>query len=291
MRLANIVTAISDILAGVAISGYLSQQNFMETNLLPVSLLVLSTIGLYGGGVVFNDVFDAALDSVERPERPIPSGLIKRSHAVFFALGLLMMGIVAAAFVHTDPYDPTSLLLALGIAAGALVYDKWAKHHFIFGPVTMGVCRGLNLLLGISILPGILSQYWYAALVPVFYIAAITMISRGEVHGGSRKILKLAAAMYGIVTLTIFIVAVLQGNVAEAIPFLLLMAFMINSPLVKAIRQPEPQKIGSAVKAGVLALILMNAAWAASFGSIYMAILIIFLLPLSIWLARLFAVT
>ena len=28
--------------------------------------LCLATIGLYGGGVVFNDVFDAGLDAVER---------------------------------------------------------------------------------------------------------------------------------------------------------------------------------------------------------------------------------
>lgn len=291
MRLANIVTAISDILAGLAISGYLTGQNFMGTNFLPVLLLVLSTIGLYGGGVVFNDVFDAALDSVERPERPIPSGLIKKSHATFFALGLLLTGILAAAFVHTDPYDPTSLLLAAGIAVGALVYDKWAKHHFVLGPLIMGICRGLNLLLGMSIIPGILPQYWYAGLVPLIYIAAITMISRGEVHGGNRKILKLAAAMYGIVAGTIFMVAFLRGNVVVAIPFLLLMALMIYSPLIKAIRHPKAHNIGRSVKAGVLALILMNAAWAASFGNIYLAIVILLLLPLSIWLARLFAVT
>ena len=68
-RPANIVTAIADILAGVAISGFLRDGH----DYTPVLWLVLSTVGLYGGGVVFNDVFDAKLDAVERPERPIPS--------------------------------------------------------------------------------------------------------------------------------------------------------------------------------------------------------------------------
>ena len=76
MRPANIVTAISDILAGVAISGYIGKG---EWEAWPIILLVISTIGLYGGGVVMNDYFDADLDQVERPERPIPSGLIKKT--------------------------------------------------------------------------------------------------------------------------------------------------------------------------------------------------------------------
>ncbi|OYZ46911.1 MAG: polyprenyltransferase, partial [Sphingobacteriales bacterium 24-40-4] len=73
MRPANIATSVADVLAGIAISGYFlgAGQEF-----LPVILLCLSTIGLYGGGIVFNDVFDAELDKIERPERAIPSGAV-----------------------------------------------------------------------------------------------------------------------------------------------------------------------------------------------------------------------
>jgi 4-hydroxybenzoate polyprenyltransferase len=49
--------------------------------------------------------------------------------------------------------------------------------------------------------------------------------------------------------------------------------------------------LGKAVKAGVLALILMNAAWAAAFGVTYLALIIVLLLPLSILMAKVFAVT
>ena len=81
MRPANIVTAVADILAGIAIA---SSLQFSRPDISLVILLALSTACLYGGGVVMNDVFDAGLDSVERPERPIPSGLIQKSHAAFF---------------------------------------------------------------------------------------------------------------------------------------------------------------------------------------------------------------
>ena len=70
-RPANLVTAIADVLAGMAIAGYFRVYDPAPA---PVGWLALATVGLYGGGVVFNDVFDAELDAVERPERPIGHG-------------------------------------------------------------------------------------------------------------------------------------------------------------------------------------------------------------------------
>jgi 4-hydroxybenzoate polyprenyltransferase len=74
---------------------------------------------------------------------------------------------------------------------------------------------------------------------------------------------------------------------SKRLPF----AWMIFSTLAKTIRVPAPQNIGKAVKGGVIALILMNAAWAVAFGAIILAIVIVLLLPLSLWLSKMFAVT
>lgn len=91
MRPANLVTAVADIMAGAAIAGFLSDLDGLVW-------LVLATLGLYGGGVVLNDVFDAHLDAVERPERPIPSGRVPLRHAALLGAGLLICGVAAAAF-------------------------------------------------------------------------------------------------------------------------------------------------------------------------------------------------
>ncbi len=286
MRPANIVTSVADVLAGIAISGYLSNHNFQLQNLLPILLLCFSTIGLYGGGVVFNDVFDAALDRIERPERPIPVGLITIREAATLGALMLIAGIIAAGFISL-----TSVILAILVSVSALVYDKWGKHHSFAGPVNMGLCRGFNLLLGVSIVPSTVNNWWYLALVPVIYIASITMISRGEVHGGSRKTLYTASLLYMIVISLILYFAFYKGGIWFALIFLLPFAWMIFSPLLKAIKEPVGKNIGKAVKAGVLALILMNAAWAAAFGVLYLALVIILLLPLSLKLGKLFAVT
>src|SRR5664279_707799 len=171
MRPANIVTAIADVLAGVAISGFMIGPGLLADRVLPIILLCISTIGLYGGGVVFNDVFDAELDRIERPERPIPMGIISEKEGALLGIFLLLTGIATAFFVN-----PFSGLLAMGISVSAVVYDKWGKHRAFLGPLNMGLCRGLNLLLGISILATQLNLFWPVALVPVVYIASITMI-------------------------------------------------------------------------------------------------------------------
>jgi 4-hydroxybenzoate polyprenyltransferase len=286
MRPANIVTSIADVLAGIAISPYFRDGAGQRQNLIPVLLLCFSTIGLYGGGVVFNDVFDAELDTVERPERPIPSGLISQREAASLGGILLLAGVLLAFFVNL-----TSGVLALLVAISALVYDKWGKHQSFFGPVNMGLCRGLNLLLGISIMPVELQYCWYLAFVPVVYIAAITMISRGEVHGGSKSTLYTACFLYAMVVGSILFFSFLKGTLPFTFVFLLPYAWMIYEPLFAAIKEPVGRKIGRAVKAGVIALILMNAAWAAAFGELFIAIVIVILLPISMKLGRLFAVT
>jgi len=282
-RPANIVTAISDILAGAAIAGYAGG----APELFSVLLLIVATIGLYGGGVVFNDVFDADLDRIERPERPIPSGLITEKEGAFLGISLLVVGI-AAAFA-LSPYPSGSI--AFTIAVAALLYDKWGKHHNFFGPLNMGLCRGLNLLLGMTLVPEVLSRLGYLAVIPILYIAAITMISRGEVHGGKSKTILLAAFLYLVVIGSIFYVSATNGNSLYASFFVVLLAILIYPPLIRAFREPVGKNIGKAVKAGVLALIVMNASWAAAFGALYLALAIVLLLPVSIFLARLFAVT
>lgn len=289
-RPANIITAVSDILAGVAVAAFVSGEAGL-LNWQGVALLIIATSGLYGGGVVLNDVFDAELDRVERPERAIPSGLITKQTAGWLGLALLVLGISAAAGVHASGWFSISASLAAAIAVCAVVYDKWLKHHNWLGPVNMGLCRGLNLLLGMSILPAAVSRYYYLAVVPVLYIAAITMISRGEVHGGKKNILYGAALLYLLVMLNIFIIGLLNHNAVYTAIFVALFAIMVFPPLFSAIRTPDGTLIGKAVKWGVIALIVMNAAWAAAFGMTGFALAILLLLPVSLFLAKLFAVT
>lgn len=255
--------------------------------LVPLACLLVATTGLYGGGVVFNDVFDAELDSQERPERPIPSGRASRQGAILLGSLLLLAGIVAAFQVSW-----LSAILAVSIAVAALLYDAFGKHHPVLGPLNMGVCRGGNLLLGISFVPAMVGEYWFLALIPIVYIAAVTAISRGEVHGTKGNTGIIALLLIGIVIAGLVGLGLLKDyEVLAALPFLALFAGRVLLPFIKAVREPTPDQIRMAVKAGVLSLIVLDATVAAGFLSFFYGLLVLSLLPLSIALAQIFAVT
>jgi 4-hydroxybenzoate polyprenyltransferase len=285
MRPANIVTSVADVLAGIAIAGYFYNLPLTANSLYPVLLLCLSTIGLYGGGIVFNDVFDAELDKVERPERAIPSGLVSLKEAAFLGTFLLLWGI-GFAFSYSNHAGA----LAVGIAFFALLYNKISKHIKFIGPLNMGLCRGLNLLLGISISVPMLTGFYYLAVVPIIYIFSITMISQGEVHGGNKRNLYIGGVLYAIVIAAISYYAISQEQ-SPALLFVIPFAWLIYQALFNAIKNPIGPNIGKAVKAGVISLILMDAAWAAAFGAMWAAIFIACLLPVSMRFAKWFAVT
>lgn len=278
-RPANIVTAIADILAGMAIAQFSFGQSVAYW-------LILATVGLYGGGVVLNDVFDAKLDAIERPERPIPSGKVPLRSAAILGISLLLLGALSASF-----FSLLSAEIAFAVAFLAVVYDRFAKHSAVFGPITMGLCRGGNLLLGMSAVSTSIAQWGWLALVPIVYIGAITLISQDEVHGGKRRSLYIAASLYTSVHAIQFLVAVEQGNGPFALIIIVLHALLVGRPLWNALQNPIGPNIGKAVKSGVLSLIVMNAAWCVAFGNWPVALGVLLLLPFSILLARIFAVT
>jgi hypothetical protein len=278
-RPANLVTAVADILAGMAIA------QFTFSSIQP-GFLVISTLGLYGGGVVMNDVFDAQLDRIERPERPIPSGKVPLRSAATLGMSLLFLGILAAAL-----FSFQSGMIAIIIAMLTVLYNRFAKHHVVLGPLTMGMCRGGNLILGISVLPESVPQWGLIALLPIAYIAAITLISQDEVHGGKKRTLYIAALLYLIVLVSQLIISQREGNILITLPLVLLHAWLIGRPLWNAIQNPVGPMIGKAVKAGVISLIVMNASWCAAFGLWPLALAVLALLPLSMLLAKVFAVT
>ncbi len=292
MRPANIVTAWADILAGFAASGFflLVQLGIGQatlTTLVTLVCLLICTTGLYGGGVVLNDVFDAELDALERPERPIPSGRASRQGATLLGSLLLVAGVVAAAQVSW-----LSATLATGIAFAALLYDALGKHHPILGPLNMGVCRGGNLLLGVSAVPAMVGENWFLALLSIIYIAAVTAISQGEVRGGKGSTGIIALLLIGIVIAGLLGLALLNDyELLAALPFIALFAIAVLLPFVKAVREPTPTQIRTAVKAGVLSLIVLDATVAAGFASLPYGLLVLSLLPISMALAQLFAVT
>lgn len=279
LRPANVVTALADVLAGLAVAGLPSRGLLIW--LLP------ATACLYGGGVVLNDLFDRGLDRVERPERPIPSGRISAAAAAWFGGVLLAIG-VGLAWQATA----TAGFLAATIAGLVVFYDAAGKRIAPIAAITMGLCRALNLLLGMAALPGTVARCWPLALIPLCYIAGITTLSRGEVHGGGRRPTAIALLLVSLAWLALVIVA--ARSTAHAAPALILAAlagWRVLPPFVATWQQPSPAVIRRAVMRGVLSLVLVDATIGAAYAGPAWSVVILATAVVAGWLARAFAVT
>ncbi|MCS7019237.1 MAG: UbiA-like protein EboC [Cytophagales bacterium] len=293
MRPPNLPTAMSDVAAGAAIAAFFVKEQLPDWALLEtlpfnhLALLLFATVCLYAGGVVMNDVFDADIDAVERPERPIPSGRVPLEHARIMGLTLLLAGVLASFAVNALCGG-----VALAVALLALVYDRYAKHQSFWGPFTMGLCRAGNLLLGMSWLGQWQPIYVLIMTTPLAYIASITYISRFEVRGGNAQKLgrTFTWELWAIISPTILGNSVAH-NLWQPLPFVLLLMMLITPPLAKAQKEPTPENIKKAVKARVIGLIALNAAWAAAFGGWQWGVAALMLMPISRLLAKTFAVT
>lgn len=282
VRPANVATALADVLAGYAVAG------MGDPGLL--TWLLLSTACLYAGGVVLNDVFDRDLDRIERPERPIPSGRVSTRAAAGLGTFLLAAGVLSATFA-----TPAAGIIAGATAACVLLYDAWGKRQGLLGPVNMGLCRALNLLLGIAAAPAVLSDGWPLALLPLVYIAAVTAVSRGEVHGGGRGVTAYALISLSLVLVALAAVALGRGGISAAgvagVTLTLVLAWRVLPAFLGAYQDPTPGPIRHAIRTGVLSLVLLDAVIGASYGGALYSVVILATGLVAARLARLFAVT
>ncbi len=189
IRVPNAPTAVANILAGYLLA-HRGWDNW------PVLLcLVVSSLALYCCGMILNDVFDAAQDKADQPNRPIPSGRIDLRTATVLGWGLMAVGILAAtaAGVLSSPQvvfkcGSIALILALAI----YLYDGPLKQTPL-APVLMGACRSLNVLLGASTVSaatlagqnrssvaGFPVEVWWAAIAIGVLIMGVTLLARNE---------------------------------------------------------------------------------------------------------------
>jgi 4-hydroxybenzoate polyprenyltransferase len=146
LRLPNLFTVPGDTLAGLFLGGLASGSYPLPSLFLPVAIS-FSGVLLYCAGLLYNDYFDQETDLRERPSRPIPGGRVPPGQVLKAGHLLNLGGIVLAFVVGVLPG-----IIATMLATAAAFYNLSFKRIPLLGPLNMGLCRGLLLLLGASVL-------------------------------------------------------------------------------------------------------------------------------------------
>jgi 4-hydroxybenzoate polyprenyltransferase len=183
----------------------------------------------------------------------------------------------------------TSVVIAICLAITILAYDGWLKPAWA-GPLAMGTCRFLNVLLGVSACGSLLWPLGgHLALIVGLYIAGVTWFARTEARVSNQNALRGAAA---VMLVSLLLALPLPSLLPEGqhssfmFPYLLVaLAFFVGVPILRAIDNPVPSQVQAAVKRSLMALILLDTVLAtATAGAIGFVILL--LLAPSMYLNR-----
>jgi len=286
LRLPNVFTAFADIALAAFAAGYL----FSDPG--TFALLLTASGCLYSGGMVWNDIFDRHGDALTRGFRPIPSGRVSLKIAVVLALLLTVAGVAIAAVASDGRLEASlnnSFFVSIILVVAILLYDAWLKHTPI-GPVSMGLCRSLNILLGLSGGGGALAlePSLHLAATTGFYIVGVTWFARREEGRSAPRHLMLATVVIFAALVLASLLPMHQppGTAPFYFPYLVvLFGTFLALKLVPAIQSPQPLEVQAAVKRCILGLILLDAVLASVFAELAGLLIILLLLPAR-WLGQ-----
>jgi hypothetical protein len=201
-RVSNLPTVWTNTLAGIVLAG--------GSVLAPWTLPLLVALSLfYTAGMYLNDAFDAGIDALERPERPIPAGLV--SAETVFATGFCMMALglgvllwVGFGIAGGTGIDP--VFGGLGLCAAIVLYNRRHKGN-PWGPVLMGICRVLvYVTAGLAVTSELPAPLRTGALMLLCYLIGLTYVAKQETLGEVRNLWPLlflaAPAVYGLTMAT-----------------------------------------------------------------------------------------
>lgn len=265
LRLPNLFTAMADVLMALFAVLALAPDN---VRLLSFLCVLIASGCLYCSGMIWNDYFDLEQDRKERPQRPLASGVISTSKAAQLGLILMAVGFAFAvlADLRTDGFRYHSTLIAFLLIGCILLYDGALKATWA-GPVLMGLCRFLNVLLGLSVTGAAPFMWgWALALIVGLYIVGLTWFARTEARASNPTTLILGAStMLGALVLALTLPTLVQeSHPAHRPPFVfpyLLVGFALYLCLgiIPAIQRPLPRLVQPAVKRAILGLIFLDA--------------------------------
>ena len=266
LRLPNVFTAIVDVMMGFLVTrGNLEPHNWF-------ALIAATSATLYLAGMVLNDLFDVAVDTEERPARPIPSGFVSIADARVVGWGLLVTGVLCSGIVSFLSGSMWPGWIGGALALAIVLYDGRLKATPL-GPLLMGLCRMFNVLLGMSLaleVPGnILSPNgrWMVAVGIGVYAAGLTRFARTEAKQSSRWQLVRGLTLVTVGLALIAALPIWDPGLSHRVPHWMsgwyvywpILALIIARRFVLAILEPSPRRVQAAVKSGIVSLIMIDA--------------------------------
>lgn len=175
-RVSNLPTVWTNVLTGVVLGGGAGE-------LAPTLVSIVSLSLFYVAGMYLNDAFDHDTDRRERPERPIPSGLVSARTVFATGFGMLIAALILLLWVGYALEGGTAWrapAAGLVLAAVIIFYD-WHHKNNPLSPLVMGLCRMLvYVTAGLSVTTTLPFPLVIAAVMLLCYLIGLTHVAKQE---------------------------------------------------------------------------------------------------------------
>lgn len=185
MRPLNCLLAGVSILIGGVVTGSIEP-------VLNLILAVVSGMLICAGGNSINDYFDIEIDKINKPLRPLPSGIVNPTNAYIFSLFLFINGFTLSFFINV-----TCIIIA-GITSILLYfYSRNFKRMVLVGNSTVALLSGLALVYG-GVAVGNVSKAFIVGVFALLYHFAREIVKDVEdKKGDSSAGIKTYPIIYG----------------------------------------------------------------------------------------------
>jgi geranylgeranylglycerol-phosphate geranylgeranyltransferase len=213
---ATITRPLNSLAAGLAaVVAYL----IATGTIIPEALLLFFIVFLItAAGNVINDYFDVAIDRVNRPDRPIPSGQVRLPAARAYAVTLFLGGILVCIFTN-------GICLAIAVFNTVLLigYAARLKRTPLFGNIAVSYLAASMFLFGGALggLPAVFRVTPFAVMT-FFAMLARELVKDGEDVEGDKAsgavTVPIRSGIRATMLLALFCAA--AGVVASLVPYL-----------------------------------------------------------------------
>ncbi len=261
MRPINSIMVGIAIIVGAVITGGFDLIN--DPSILLYSFLTGFTLS--GASMAINDYYDRAIDAINEPKRPIPSGRVSPQGAVVLTLILSVIGLFSSWLISWG---------AFGVAVFAWVimmfYSMWGKKKGFLGNLMVSTCIALPFIYG-----GLLSgQVWASFSFSLIAFLSNTgrEVTKGivDIQGDKSAGVNTVAVVYGATraadVATLFFIAAVASSVIPVylslvsywyIPFVLMTDVGLIVSSYQIVADPS-RKTSRSIKTRILYLMLIG---------------------------------
>lgn len=137
-RLSRPINALAGVIA-VVLSGYVAG----APSWWPVFMAAITVFLITASTNAWNDYIDIEIDRVNKPRRPLPSGLVSPRGALVFSIAGSTISLVVAAFINQPAF-----LIALGSNILLYLYSWKLKCTVLFGNAAVATVIALCFIFG-----------------------------------------------------------------------------------------------------------------------------------------------